>query len=188
MRLLESAPARYDRDIRLLTLGQVERAYDRLTAHIQPGWQVLDLGTGTGRRVFEGGRLSSLPPEQAGKAVPHILLLHAGRCEQCGACIVQCPTDALAFVPPGGEQVPPEAIRRYKLNLLGRRGRSDDRVAGRARKPDTLVPLPPLDYNRWEERAKRGERDGQQNERGDPSSLARAACAERKGTRSGPGD
>ncbi len=48
MRLLESAPSRYDGGIRLLTLGQAERAYDRLTAHIEPGWRVLDLGTGTG--------------------------------------------------------------------------------------------------------------------------------------------
>jgi demethylmenaquinone methyltransferase/2-methoxy-6-polyprenyl-1,4-benzoquinol methylase len=48
MRLLESAPSRYDRGIRLLTLGRVERTYDRLAAYIQPGWQVLDVGTGTG--------------------------------------------------------------------------------------------------------------------------------------------
>ncbi len=48
MRVLESAPTRYDRGIRLLTLGQVEQSYDRLAAHIQPGWRVLDLGTGTG--------------------------------------------------------------------------------------------------------------------------------------------
>lgn len=46
---------------------------------------------------------------------------YADRCEQCGACIVQCPTDALAFTNPDGERVPPESIRRYKLNLLGRR-------------------------------------------------------------------
>jgi ubiquinone/menaquinone biosynthesis C-methylase UbiE len=48
MRVLESAPSRYDRGIWLLTLGQVERAYDRLAARIEPGWRVLDLGTGTG--------------------------------------------------------------------------------------------------------------------------------------------
>ncbi len=52
-------------------------------------------------------------------------LPHADRCEQCGACIVQCPTDALAFVTPTGERIPPETIRRYKLNLMGQRGRSN---------------------------------------------------------------
>jgi demethylmenaquinone methyltransferase/2-methoxy-6-polyprenyl-1,4-benzoquinol methylase len=48
MRVLESAPGRYDRGISLLTLGHQARTYDRLAAHIQPGWRVLDLGTGTG--------------------------------------------------------------------------------------------------------------------------------------------
>lgn len=48
---------------------------------------------------------------------------YADRCERCGACIVQCPTDALAFVTPAGKRIPPEEIRRYKLNLMGRRMR-----------------------------------------------------------------
>lgn len=48
MRLLESAPSRYDWGIRLLTLGRADRAYDRIIAHVRPGWRVLDLGTGTG--------------------------------------------------------------------------------------------------------------------------------------------
>jgi len=48
MRLLESAPSRYDWGIRLLTMGQVDRAYNRLAARVQPGWRVLDVGTGTG--------------------------------------------------------------------------------------------------------------------------------------------
>lgn len=42
-------------------------------------------------------------------------------CVQCGACIVQCPEDALAFFTPTGQSIPPEIIRTYKLNLLGRR-------------------------------------------------------------------
>ena len=48
MRVLESAPSRYDRGISLLTLGHQAHTYDRLAAHIQPSWRVLDLGTGTG--------------------------------------------------------------------------------------------------------------------------------------------
>jgi NAD-dependent dihydropyrimidine dehydrogenase PreA subunit len=40
-------------------------------------------------------------------------------CVQCGACIVQGPEDALAFVTPEGPQVPPDVIRTYKLNMLG---------------------------------------------------------------------
>jgi NAD-dependent dihydropyrimidine dehydrogenase PreA subunit len=43
------------------------------------------------------------------------------QCVQCGACVVQCPFDALYFKGPQGELVPPETIRRFKLNLLGKR-------------------------------------------------------------------
>jgi len=48
----------------------------------------------------------------------------AERCVQCGACIVQCPFDALAFVDPAGTTIPPETIRRFKLNMMGERRRS----------------------------------------------------------------
>ena len=42
-------------------------------------------------------------------------------CVQCGACIVQCPFDALSFGTPHGDVILPEAIRKYKLNLMGKR-------------------------------------------------------------------
>jgi demethylmenaquinone methyltransferase/2-methoxy-6-polyprenyl-1,4-benzoquinol methylase len=48
MRLLESAPHRYDRGIQILTFGHVGRAYDRLVRQISPGQRVLDIGCGTG--------------------------------------------------------------------------------------------------------------------------------------------
>jgi ferredoxin len=62
------------------------------------------------RNVFEvdhDRRLASLPG--------------AGQCVQCGACIVQCPFDALHFRRPKGDAVAPDTIRRFKLNLLGNR-------------------------------------------------------------------
>jgi len=43
------------------------------------------------------------------------------RCVQCGACIVQCPFSALYFKSPKGEIIPPETIRKFKLNLIGKR-------------------------------------------------------------------
>ncbi len=43
------------------------------------------------------------------------------QCVQCGACIVQCPFDALYFKSPKGEIVHPETIRKFKLNLIGTR-------------------------------------------------------------------
>ncbi|MFQ6673828.1 MAG: HgcAB-like fusion protein [Fidelibacterota bacterium] len=45
----------------------------------------------------------------------------ADLCVQCGACIVQCPFDALFFEAPGGEMIPPETIRKFKLNMMGKR-------------------------------------------------------------------
>jgi ferredoxin len=45
----------------------------------------------------------------------------ACRCVKCGACIVQCPFDALCFKSSSGEVVTPETVRRFKLNLIGKR-------------------------------------------------------------------
>jgi ferredoxin len=63
------------------------------------------------RGVFSTAEVASMP--------------HADRCEQCAACIVQCPTDALSFATPRGSRVPPDLIRRYKLNMMARRERSE---------------------------------------------------------------
>lgn len=48
MKILESAPNRYDRGIYLLTLGKLDKVYDRLTSHLKKDQKVLDLGCGTG--------------------------------------------------------------------------------------------------------------------------------------------
>jgi NAD-dependent dihydropyrimidine dehydrogenase PreA subunit len=48
-------------------------------------------------------------------------LPRADQCVQCGACIVQCPFDALSFRSPDGGVVEPETVRRFKLNLIGTR-------------------------------------------------------------------
>ena len=52
----------------------------------------------------------------------HLAVLpRAAQCVQCGACIVQCPFDALFFRSPSGGVVDPETVRTFKLNLLGSR-------------------------------------------------------------------
>lgn len=48
-------------------------------------------------------------------------LPRAAQCVQCGACVVQCPFDALCFRSPKGNVVAPDTVRRFKLNLLGSR-------------------------------------------------------------------
>ncbi len=48
MKILESAPRRYDAGICLLTLGRLDGVYDRLVSRIETGQRVLDIGCGTG--------------------------------------------------------------------------------------------------------------------------------------------
>lgn len=48
MRWLERRPATYDRGIRLLTLGRLERLYRIIAASVQADHQVLEIGCGTG--------------------------------------------------------------------------------------------------------------------------------------------
>jgi NAD-dependent dihydropyrimidine dehydrogenase PreA subunit len=45
----------------------------------------------------------------------------AESCIRCGACIVQCPSDALRFRFDDGRVVEPDTVRRTRLNMLGRR-------------------------------------------------------------------
>jgi NAD-dependent dihydropyrimidine dehydrogenase PreA subunit len=57
---------------------------------------------------------------EKGEDVRKVDLTHDERCIRCGACVVQCPMDALYFVDEKGARVEPEQVRRFKLNLLGR--------------------------------------------------------------------
>jgi len=50
-----------------------------------------------------------------------VVLAHDDRCIRCGACVVQCPKDALYLESETGERIEPDTIRRFKLNLLGKR-------------------------------------------------------------------
>jgi len=64
MKVFESAPSRYDRGIRILTLGRLDKTYDRLASHIQNGQRVIDLGCGTGaltlRAAQKGARVKGI--------------------------------------------------------------------------------------------------------------------------------
>jgi demethylmenaquinone methyltransferase/2-methoxy-6-polyprenyl-1,4-benzoquinol methylase len=56
MKILESAPSRYDKGIRILTLGRLDDAYNRLTSYIKSGQKVLDLGCGTGTLTIKAAQ------------------------------------------------------------------------------------------------------------------------------------
>jgi demethylmenaquinone methyltransferase/2-methoxy-6-polyprenyl-1,4-benzoquinol methylase len=57
MKLFEASPERYDKGIRLLTGGQLDNLYDRLTAaHIKEEDRVLDLGCGTGALTLQAAK------------------------------------------------------------------------------------------------------------------------------------
>jgi len=48
MKVLETAPDRYDRGMRLLTAGRLEQVHSDMAARLHPGDRVLDVGCGTG--------------------------------------------------------------------------------------------------------------------------------------------
>ena len=56
MKVLESAPARYDRGMQLLTLGRVQQVYEAIAARVPAGAEVLDLGCGTGALAVQLAR------------------------------------------------------------------------------------------------------------------------------------
>ncbi len=56
MKILESAPSRYDRGIYLLTLGKINKVYDHLSSYIKEGQKVLDIGCGTGALTIKAAK------------------------------------------------------------------------------------------------------------------------------------
>lgn len=50
-----------------------------------------------------------------------VQITHSERCLRCGACIVPCSLDALAFEDQSGRRIEPEVIRRFKLDLMEQR-------------------------------------------------------------------
>jgi len=60
MKVLESVPSRYDSGIRFLTLGRLDKTYDRLASTIRCRQRVLDLGCGTGALTLRAARKGAM--------------------------------------------------------------------------------------------------------------------------------
>jgi ubiquinone/menaquinone biosynthesis C-methylase UbiE len=56
MKVLESAPDRYDAGIRILTFGKLDKSYDHLSSRIKSGHHVLDIGCGTGALALRAAK------------------------------------------------------------------------------------------------------------------------------------
>ena len=82
MKILESAPGRYDRGIRLLTLGKLDRVYDRIVSRIGEGQRVLDIGCGTGaftlRAAQKGAHVKAIDVN------PQMMEIARGRAVEAG--------------------------------------------------------------------------------------------------------
>jgi ubiquinone/menaquinone biosynthesis C-methylase UbiE len=70
MKVLESAPARYDRGIRILSRGRIDAVYEELAARVAtPGRTILDIGCGTGGVALacagRGARVTGIDPNPA---------------------------------------------------------------------------------------------------------------------------
>lgn len=76
MKVLESAPARYDRGMRILTLGRLARVHRDIAAQLAAGDRVLDLGCGTGALAL---RLARQGCQVTGVDVSPAMLAQAAR-------------------------------------------------------------------------------------------------------------
>ncbi len=56
MKILESTPSRYDKGLRILTLGRLDQAYYDLVSYIEENQRVLDLGCGTGALTLRAAK------------------------------------------------------------------------------------------------------------------------------------
>jgi len=111
MRILESAPRRYELGIRLLTLGRLAKAYDRLASHIKRGQQVMDIGCGTGALTLRAAQRGA---KVKGIDINAQMLEIAGRrVHEAGL------TEAVDLVEMGVAELDGEEAQRYDAVMCG---------------------------------------------------------------------
>jgi len=111
MKILESAPERYDVGIRMLTLGQIDRAYDRITSCVRRGQLVLDIGCGTGALTLRAARRGA---KVTGMDVnPQMLEIARRRLEEEGLA------DKVELRERGVAELPDEPDEKYDVVMSG---------------------------------------------------------------------
>lgn len=111
MRILESAPRRYDFGIRILTFGRLDKAYDRLASRIERGQQVLDVGCGTGaltlRAARRGAKVKGIDTDARMIEIAERRVREAGLAE------------SVELVEKGAAELDGEQARRYDAVMSG---------------------------------------------------------------------
>jgi len=111
MKILESAPGRYDRGIRLLTLGKLDNAYDRLVSRIGEGQRVLDIGCGTGalalRAAGKGAHVKAIDVN------PQMMEIARGRAIEAGL------DQRIEFCEMGVAELEREEVQGYDAVMSG---------------------------------------------------------------------
>jgi ubiquinone/menaquinone biosynthesis C-methylase UbiE len=111
MKVLESAPSRYDRGIRILTLGRLEKVYERLVSHIKNGEKVLDIGCGTGALTLRAARKGAVV--KGIDVNPQILEIARRKAVQAGL------TQNLELVEMGVAEIGNEKSENYDVVMSG---------------------------------------------------------------------
>lgn len=111
MRILESAPRRYDFGIRLLTCGSLDKAYNRLASRIEHGKLVLDIGCGTGaltlRAARRGAKVKGIDIN------PQMLEIARKKAQEAGL------SETIELVEMGVAELDGEKMARYDVVMCG---------------------------------------------------------------------
>lgn len=111
MKVLESTPSRYDKGIRILTLGRLDKTYDRLVSYIKNGQRVLDVGCGTGALTLRAARKGAMV--KGIDANPQMLEIARRKAAQAGL------TQKLELVEMGAAELGSEAPYSYDAVMSG---------------------------------------------------------------------
>ena len=130
MKILESAPERYDRGISMLTRGRIGEVYERIAQSVAaPGKRILDIGCGTGGVSFAcaaRGAMVNVASTRALQSEPHTEAYSASK----GGVVALSHALAMSLAP----QVRVNCVSPGWIDV-GRRGAPALRAADHAQHP-----------------------------------------------------